>query len=329
MNEEALQQLYSLAQNEGYKKSIEDFKILMSSNEGALSNMYNVAQNEGYNKPIEDFKVLVGFGGTSTQETDPPVKKKGGMVSSSADGSSEPQESDAEAQDLQSFLTQQLEETPTQEVQPKFYEGVEAPSEAQVEAAAKADEPLPIGTMEDLDESLATAEWNKPTREKAFEYLSEEEGESLLDSQNPYPINTEAYAKFEINKFKEDPLKERPSIDEALENKFAYNLENIKPDLFEREEGDVVPMMEGIFKQYGFNFKATDKFGDGMIVSKEGVEPLYINLDMITLAGANLPAKKREADKLKKYLQIKEVPENSHKEYMDRVSLIVNEQEEM
>jgi len=157
--------------------------------------------------------------------------------------------------------------------------------------------------MEDLDESLATAEWNKPTREKAFEYLSEEEGESLLDSQNPYPINTEAYAKFEINKFKEDPLKERPSIDEALENKFAYNLENIKPDLFEREEGDVVPMMEGIFKQYGFNFKATDKFGDGMIVSKEGVEPLYINLDMITLAGANLPAKKREADKLKKYLE--------------------------
>ena len=51
------------------------------------------------------------------------------------DGSLEPQESDAEAQNLESFLTQQLEETPTQEVQPKFYEGVEAPSEAQVEAA--------------------------------------------------------------------------------------------------------------------------------------------------------------------------------------------------
>ena len=307
MNEEALQQLYSLAKNEGYTDSIEDFKILMSSNEGALSNMYNVAQNEGYTDPIEDFKVLVGFGGTSTQETDPPVKKKEGLESFLVDGSLEPQESDAEAQDLQSFLTQQIEETPTQEVQPKYYEGVEAPSEAQIEAAAKADEeaekPLPIGTMEDLDESLATAEWNKPTREKAFEYLSEEEGESLLDSQNPYPINTEAYAKFEINKFKEDPLKERPSIAEALENKFAYNLENIKPDLFEREEEDVVPMMKGIFKQYGFDFKATDKFGDGMIVSKEGVEPLYINLDMITLAGANLPAKKREADKLKKYLE--------------------------
>jgi len=81
MNEEALQQLYSLAKNEGYTDSIEDFKILMSSNEGALSNMYNVAQNEGYTDPIEDFKVLVGFGGASTQETDPPVKKKEGLES--------------------------------------------------------------------------------------------------------------------------------------------------------------------------------------------------------------------------------------------------------
>ena len=131
------------------------------------------------------------------------------------------------------------------------------------------------------------------------------------------------HAKFEINKFKEDPLKERPSIDEALENKFAYNLENIKPDLFEREEEDVVPMMKGIFKQYGFDFKATDKFVDGMIVSKEGVEPLYINLDMITLAGANLPAKKREADKLKKYLEKNRdvfKPEDEDKEKLILVS---------
>jgi hypothetical protein len=35
---------------------------------------------------------FAGVGGTSTQETDPPVKKKDGMVSSSADGSSESQE---------------------------------------------------------------------------------------------------------------------------------------------------------------------------------------------------------------------------------------------
>jgi hypothetical protein len=38
MNEEALQQLYTLAQGEGYSKSFDDFKVLMSSNEDALNN---------------------------------------------------------------------------------------------------------------------------------------------------------------------------------------------------------------------------------------------------------------------------------------------------
>ena len=63
MNEEALQQLYTLAQGEGYSKSFDDFKVLMSSNQDALNNMYTVAQGEGYKKSMDDFKVLVGFGG--------------------------------------------------------------------------------------------------------------------------------------------------------------------------------------------------------------------------------------------------------------------------
>jgi len=61
MNEEAIQQLYSLAKGEGYAKSIEEFKTLISSDEKALSNMYSVAKSEGYKKEIDDFKALVGF----------------------------------------------------------------------------------------------------------------------------------------------------------------------------------------------------------------------------------------------------------------------------
>jgi hypothetical protein len=98
MNEEALQQLYTLAQGEGYSKPFNDFKILMSSNEDALNNMYTVAQSEGYQKNINDFKVLVGFGGQAeiSQEVrdefakDPvreALKKKDGTESVSADGS--------------------------------------------------------------------------------------------------------------------------------------------------------------------------------------------------------------------------------------------------
>jgi len=89
MNEEALQQLYSLARGEGYSKSFEDFKVLMGSNEDAINNMYNVAQNEGYQKDINEFKTLVGFGGGETVEVETevqeevPVKKKEDTVSPS------------------------------------------------------------------------------------------------------------------------------------------------------------------------------------------------------------------------------------------------------
>jgi hypothetical protein len=89
MNEEALQQLYSLARGEGYSKSFEDFKVLMGSNEDAINNMYSVAQNEGYQKDINEFKTLVGFGGVETIELETevqeevPVKKKEDTVSPS------------------------------------------------------------------------------------------------------------------------------------------------------------------------------------------------------------------------------------------------------
>jgi hypothetical protein len=99
MNEEALQQLYTLAQGEGYSRSFDDFKVLMNSNEDALNNMYTVSQGEGYKNSIDDFKVLVGFGAQSdiAQEetiTEDPLKKKEDTESVSADGLSESPKTD-------------------------------------------------------------------------------------------------------------------------------------------------------------------------------------------------------------------------------------------
>ena len=74
MNEEALNTLYSLAKEEGYSKSFDEFKLLMSSNNEAINTMYNVSKNNGYTKTIDDFKVLVG---NKKQQADSnPVKKK-------------------------------------------------------------------------------------------------------------------------------------------------------------------------------------------------------------------------------------------------------------
>jgi len=62
MNEEAIRELYSLAQGEGYSDSFDEFKQLMNSNQEAINDMYNIAKGEGYADSKEDFQVLVGFG---------------------------------------------------------------------------------------------------------------------------------------------------------------------------------------------------------------------------------------------------------------------------
>ena len=60
MNEEAFNTMYTLAQKEGYEKTPEEFKTLLSSNEEALNIMYSLAQKEGYEKPVDEFKTLLG-----------------------------------------------------------------------------------------------------------------------------------------------------------------------------------------------------------------------------------------------------------------------------
>ena len=81
MNEEALQTLYGLAKGNGYAKSYDEFKVLMSENGEAVQQMYSLAKGEGYAKTIDDFNVLVGFSPAG------PVKKKDATESVSADGS--------------------------------------------------------------------------------------------------------------------------------------------------------------------------------------------------------------------------------------------------
>jgi hypothetical protein len=78
MNEEALRVLYGLAQGDGYKKSFNEFKTLMSQNSDAVSTMYSLAQGDGYKKSRDEFNTLVGFGVTATEtvtETEEPKKK--------------------------------------------------------------------------------------------------------------------------------------------------------------------------------------------------------------------------------------------------------------
>ncbi len=75
MNEEALETLYGLAQQDGYTKSLDEFKQLMNENEEALNQVYGLAQSDGYGKDIEQFKTLVGYGLKKKEGSEPTATK--------------------------------------------------------------------------------------------------------------------------------------------------------------------------------------------------------------------------------------------------------------
>ena len=71
MNEQAIQDAYNLFVQQGYGKSIDDFKSLIATNPNALNDSYNLFTQQGYGKSIEDYKALMGLG------AQPDLKKKG------------------------------------------------------------------------------------------------------------------------------------------------------------------------------------------------------------------------------------------------------------
>ncbi len=75
MNEQAIQDAYNLFVQQGYGKSINDFKTLIATNPNALNDSYNLFTQQGYGKSIEDYKALMGVGATPALGQE--LKKKG------------------------------------------------------------------------------------------------------------------------------------------------------------------------------------------------------------------------------------------------------------
>ena len=62
MNEDAIKDAYTLFQQDGYSKSLEEFKELMQTNEEAVNDAYKLFVQDGYTKTILDFTTLMGIG---------------------------------------------------------------------------------------------------------------------------------------------------------------------------------------------------------------------------------------------------------------------------
>ena len=88
MNEQAILDAYNLFVQNGYKKSVDDFKKLISSNPEALTDSYNLFVGQGYKKSIDDYKALMGLSAQAAQPAEPVTdKKKVATGLSSEDGS--------------------------------------------------------------------------------------------------------------------------------------------------------------------------------------------------------------------------------------------------
>jgi hypothetical protein len=81
MNEQAILDAYNLFVQNGYTKSLDEYKKLIASNPQALQDSYSLFAENGYKKTVDDFKLLMGVGAQV------PQKKKFDTVSASADGS--------------------------------------------------------------------------------------------------------------------------------------------------------------------------------------------------------------------------------------------------
>jgi len=88
MNEEVVIDLFNRAKGLGYSKSIDDFKLLLSTNNQVIDDNFQYVKSQGYGKGIEDFKILIGASPQVVTETiEEPVKKKEDTESVSEDGS--------------------------------------------------------------------------------------------------------------------------------------------------------------------------------------------------------------------------------------------------
>tara|TARA_R110002020_G_scaffold70385_1_gene182612 strand:- start:623 stop:11413 length:10791 start_codon:yes stop_codon:yes gene_type:complete len=94
MNEELINQSYNDATAQGYNGSIDDFKILISTNEEFLLITYNNAKSGGYQDSFFDFRTLMGVDAphesVKKKEEEVMVEEEGGVLPSETSSSELP-----------------------------------------------------------------------------------------------------------------------------------------------------------------------------------------------------------------------------------------------
>ena len=284
MNEEALNTLYSLAKEEGYSKSFDEFKLLMSSNNEAINTMYNVSKNNGYTKTIDDFKVLVG---NKKQQADSnPVKKKGSTKPSLQ--ATKPSKNPWTDQDLTGGNDQKQKTTFT------------APLKRESQNVTPKD---PYSSNE--------SDWKQKTTFTApLKYDPEKEradADAKYFAENPPPMTLDQLKAKQAAAMPNGDPYAGTILAGNISDQFEKSQKEINSDLIEKNEEFVVPKLQYEYGQYGFKFEQTG-MGDAMTVTAQNKKVLYVDLDPWSGSSS-----KESANELKKFLRENKTTDGANK----------------
>jgi len=255
MNEEAIQVAYDLFVQDGYTKTIEDFKMLMANNPEGQQVAFDLFKSDGYTKEMADFQILMGAAEPEEEVVvEEPLKKKDILESPLAGGGSEQSVINTPTRDeLQDMLDA-----------PRNTAGQNKNEDRYVDPIKKLGM-YPDGGVEAVDNAFAQQLKDiKVTAQSDKEQLPFEEERKAKEAETQIAVQQ----KYE---------KERQAILKSPE--FEVALTQTNADAINQGEDDAVGYFTKLYAPYGFSFRTTG-IGDAMVVyPPNSNDPLEVDLD--------------------------------------------------
>ena len=271
MNEEAIDIMYKMAIDEGYRKSKVEFLKLMSEDLDALSTMYENAKKEGYTKTLEEFSVLLG------NKTLPEKKNPDLSVtdSPSEDGSSvSPATTEKGVKGLKeiagmdddggSFDMQ--EQFTIEDVKDKPSFDYEQSLAAPMDATARGQQSLPelpkdAMTGEFLDDNqLKEIQERRAEEDEAAQALYEQKQKEERELENLQIKNAHNALLYDNIEFQEDII----TVDDKLVN---------------QKRDDVINYLTQKFSKYGFIFGPGGWGQKVSVMTADGLNEIVVEVD--------------------------------------------------
>lgn len=232
MNEEAIVDSYNLFVQTGYKKSIEEFKQLISSNPDALKDSYDLFVQTGYRKSLDDYKGLMGLSPLTEK-----VKKKEDTTELPSEVGSSVSSESADPLRFAELAAKQKSVTGVDRAEDSYIDPVSMlgmyPEKERVEKAkaqSLADERVTYKNLEEQKPFLEEQKRKEETSKEELRKRTEQERQSLLKSPD-----------------------------------FEVALSGTDSKAMELEESEAVKYFTNLYGKYGFIFRETG-IGDALEV---------------------------------------------------------------